>query len=55
MLKSKPLIIAYDISENKVRSQVFRLLKKCRIDGQKSVHECRLTTLEAQNLFNQIK
>ena len=55
MKTPKPLIIAYDISENRIRNQVFNLLKQWRLDGQKSVHECQMTTFEAKKLFNKIK
>ncbi len=32
-----PAIVAYDISDNRRRQQVFRVLKDWRIEGQKSV------------------
>lgn len=46
-----PAVIAYDISSNKNRRRVHRALKRWRIDGQKSVHECLLNRSEAQALF----
>jgi len=36
----KPIIVAYDISNNKVRSKALKIVKEWRLDGQKSVHEC---------------
>ncbi len=54
MSRKKPIIIAYDISKNKIRGKVFRILKEWRIGGQKSVHECWLTKRQAEELFLQI-
>jgi len=54
MLKPRPIVIAYDISKNKTRSRVYKILKEWRIDGQKSVHECRLTQRQAEELFLQL-
>jgi CRISPR-associated protein Cas2 len=48
------MIIAYDISKNKTRYRVHKILKAWRIDGQKSVHECILDPNRAQELFIQI-
>lgn len=53
-MKRKPAIIAYDISKNKKRRQVARLLKYWRLDGQKSVVECYITTAEAEELMLQL-
>jgi len=50
----RPVIVAYDISDNKARKNVFKILKMWRLDGQKSVHECRLKKNQAQELFIQI-
>lgn len=51
---ASPCIVAYDIRRNKVRRRVLRTLRQWRIDGQKSVHECRLTLAEAEELFVQL-
>jgi len=53
-LKKKPIVIAYDISDNPSRRQVHKILKEWRIDGQKSVHECYLNQWEAEELFLQL-
>lgn len=50
----KPIIFAYDITENKSRYRVFKIMKSWRIGGQKSVHECRLNINEVKELFLQI-
>ncbi len=49
-----PVVIAYDISDNKNRSKIHRILKEWRLDGQKSVHECKLTGQQAEELFLQL-
>lgn len=54
MRTHKPVIVAYDISKNKSRARVFRILKEWRLGGQKSVHECRLKTHQAEELFLQL-
>ena len=51
---ASPCIVAYDIRSNKIRRRVLRTLRQWRIDGQKSVHECRLTLSEAEELFVQL-
>jgi len=53
-MRRKPVIIAYDISSNKRRRKVFRVLKQWRLDAQYSVFECRLTGAEARELFLQL-
>ncbi len=50
----KPCILAYDISSNRVRRKVLRVIREWRLDGQKSVHECRLTQDQAEELFIQL-
>ncbi len=47
-------MIAYDISDNKNRAKIYRILKEWRLDGQKSVHECKLTGQQAEELFLQL-
>ncbi len=54
MQKRKPIIIAYDISKNKRRYRVRKILKEWRLGGQKSVFECQLTLAEAEELFMQL-
>jgi CRISPR-associated protein Cas2 len=44
-------LFAYDISDDRVRRRVLRLLREWRLDGQLSVHECRLNDVEAARLF----
>lgn len=47
-------LIAYDIASNRRRRRVLYLLRRWRIDGQLSVHECRLSAAEAEELFLQL-
>ncbi|KPA10105.1 CRISPR-associated protein Cas2 [Candidatus Magnetomorum sp. HK-1] len=54
MGNNRPIIVAYDISNNKTRRNIFKILKSWRIDGQKSVHECRLNQQQAEELFLQL-
>lgn len=53
-MKRRPAVIAYDIECHCTRRQVLRVLREWRLDGQKSVHECRLTAPEAEELFVQL-
>ena len=50
----KPAIVAYDISADSTRRQVYKILLEWRLDGQKSVHECVLSPAEAKELFMQL-
>jgi CRISPR-associated protein Cas2 len=50
----QPIVIAYDVTDRRNRAKVLRILKAWRLDGQKSVHECRLTTSQAEELFLQL-
>jgi CRISPR-associated protein Cas2 len=50
----RPVIVAYDITENKKRYRVLKIIKQWRLGGQKSVHECRLKLNQAEELFLQI-
>mgnify|MGYP001585005269 CR=1 FL=1 len=52
--RGKPIIVAYDITSNKTRSRVLKVVKEWRLEGQKSVHECRLKMREAEELFLQL-
>jgi len=54
MSSKRSVIVAYDISSNKTRRLIYKILKVWRIDGQKSVHECRLTNRQAEELFVEI-
>jgi len=47
-------IIAYDVSEGRARAKILRILKRWSLGGQKSIHECRLTTAQAEELFLQL-
>ncbi|MBE2294543.1 MAG: CRISPR-associated endonuclease Cas2 [Phycisphaerales bacterium] len=53
-MSRNPIIIAYDISANATRRQIYKILLEWRLDGQKSVHECVLSITEAQELFIQL-
>lgn len=50
----RPILIAYDISDPKRLYRALKILKAWRIDGQKSVHECMLTTAQASQLKHQL-
>ena len=54
MKPPRPIIVAYDISDNKTRRRIFKILREWRLDGQKSVCDCRLTRREAEELFLQL-
>lgn len=53
-MKRRPAIIAYDIASNRTRRRVYRILREWRLEGQRSVHECRLSEAEATELFVQL-
>lgn len=50
----RSMIVSYDISKNKLRKRVHKILQQWRIGGQKSVHECRLSQRDAEELFLQM-
>jgi len=52
--KLRDLIVAYDIESNRTRRRVQLVLREWRLDGQKSVHECRLSAPMAEELFVQL-
>ncbi len=54
MAKSRPIVVAYDISKNKVRARVRKVLREWNLGNQKSVYECRLTRAQAEELFLQL-
>ena len=54
MAMSRPIVIAYDITQNKIRARVRKILKEWNLDNQKSVYECRLTHAQAEELFLQL-
>ncbi len=54
MSTSRPIVVAYDISKNKIRYKIHKILKEWRLGGQKSVHECRLKMRQAEELFLQL-
>lgn len=54
MALSRPIVVAYDISANKKRARVRKILKEWNLDNQKSVYECRLTQEQAEELFLQL-
>ena len=53
-MSRNPVIIAYDISADRTRRQVYKILLEWRLDGQKSLHECVLSAAEAKELFIQL-
>lgn len=54
MARPRPIIIAYDIASNKIRARVRHILKEWNLSNQKSVYECRLTRVQAEELFLQL-
>ena len=54
MNRPRPVVVAYDISENRLRAKIYKILKQWRLGGQKSVHECRLKMSQAEELFLQL-
>jgi len=54
MGRSRPIVVAYDISKNKIRARVRQILKEWNLSNQKSVYECRLTRSQAEELFLQL-
>lgn len=54
MRTKRPIVVAYDISKNRVRAKICKILKEWRLGGQKSVHECRLKMPQADELFLQL-
>ncbi len=53
-MSKKALIISYDIRCNRRRRRVFRCLERWGLAAQYSVFECRLTSVEADELFLQL-
>ncbi len=54
MSTPKPVVVAYDISNNKARARARKILREWSLGGQKSVHECRLKMRQAEELFLQL-
>ena len=48
------MVLAYDISDNRRRRKVLKILSDWCIDGQKSVYECYLSQAEAEELYLQL-
>ena len=53
-MMAKPVVVAYDISNDKIRVRVMKILRDWRLGGQLSVHECLLENDQAEELFLQI-
>ncbi|MCB1866614.1 MAG: CRISPR-associated endonuclease Cas2 [Chromatiales bacterium] len=54
MSDARPVVVATDIAAARARRAVRRIVSEWRLDGQKSVHHCRLTPNAAEDLFVQI-
>lgn len=52
--RRRAAIVAYDISDDRLRRKALRLVRGWRSDGQLWVHECLLTPNEANELFLQL-
>ena len=50
----KSVVVAYDISKNKTRAKVRKILSEWNLGNQKSVYECKLTLEQAEELFLQL-
>lgn len=44
-------MVAYDVACNRRRRRIFKVLREWRLDGQKSLIECRLTERQAEELM----
>jgi CRISPR/Cas system-associated endoribonuclease Cas2 len=53
-VSTRAAIVAYDIACSRRRRRVRGVLAEWRVGGQLSVHECRLTTVQAEELFTHI-
>ena len=53
-MKRRAMVIAYDITDNKRRRKLFRVLKNWKLSAQYSVFECKLSQAEASELFLQL-
>jgi len=53
-MERRPVVIAYDITDDRTRRAALRILREWRLDGQLSVHECLLSAAEAAELFVQL-
>lgn len=53
-IERRPAIVAYDIADDGRRRRIRATLREWRLDGQRSVCECRLTDGEADELFLQL-
>lgn len=53
-MRRKAAVIAYDITSDRRRRRLFRVLKSWKLDAQYSVFECKLTATEARELFLQL-
>lgn len=53
-MKRYPCLIAYDISDDARRRQVYRILTAYFFDAQKSVFPCLLSPREQRNLLDQV-
>lgn len=53
-MKLHAVVICYDISNNRIRRKVHRILKEWRLDGQNSVCEARLSFSQAEELTLQL-
>jgi len=50
----RPILIAYDVSDPKRLYRTLKILKRWRLDGQKSVHECMMTPEQVAALKNEL-
>ena len=54
MAIARSVVVAYDISKNKIRARVRKILREWNLSNQKSVYECKLTLQQAEELFLQL-
>ena len=53
-MKKFRYVIAYDVSDNRIRNRIFRILKSYGVHAEKSVFECSLTVTTMEHLKNDL-
>jgi CRISPR-associated protein Cas2 len=53
-MPDRTALFAYDIHDHRLRRQALRTVREWRVDGQLSVHECRLSAAEASRVFQRL-
>lgn len=53
-MERRSAVVAYDIASHRRRRAMLRAIRRWRLDGQLSMHECRLSRDEATELYLQL-